>query len=390
VFVPFFYRLRAGGVPVTLREFLTLLEALAAGLHDFSVEHFYYLSRAALVNDERYLDRFDRVFAEAFEGLDAIEDPFASVPDEWLTDALQRLLTDEEKALVKQQGDFRELLEKLKQRMAEQGERHAGGSKWIGTGGTSPFGAYGYNPAGIRVGQHESRHRRAFKVWDKREFADMDGTSELGTRNMKVALRKLRHLTRDGAPDEFDLNGTIDKTARQGWLDIQLHAARSNQIKLLLLLDVGGSMDDHVERADQLFTAARSEFQHLEHVYFHNCLYERVWKDNRSRMTDATPTRELLRTYGPDWRVVFVGDASMSPWEITQPGGSVEHWNEEAGHVWLKRVLAHWERAVWINPVPEDQWRWTPSIGLVNELVGGRMVPLTIDGLEQAVRLLRH
>lgn len=390
MFIGFFFELRRGGVPVSLKEFLLLQEALSLGLCDFSVEHFYYLSRSALVKDERHLDRFDRVFAACFEGLDRIDDPFAELPAEWLDKHREKLLSEEEKALVKQAGGWRELMETLKQRLAEQRERHAGGSKWIGTGGTSPFGAGGYNPAGIRIGQDQSRHRRAVKVWDQREFADLDGTAEVGTRNMKVALRKLRHLTRDGAPDEFDLAGTIDATARQGWLDIRHHAARTNQIKLLLLLDVGGSMDDHVLLADQIFSAARTEFQHLEHVYFHNCLYERVWRDNRLRRSATTPTRELLRTYGPDWRVVFVGDASMSPWEILEPGGSVEHWNEEAGHVWMRRVVAHWERVVWLNPVPEERWPWTRSIALMGELLGGRMLPLTLDGLEQAVRLLRH
>ena len=390
MFVPFFYALKAGGVPVSLKELLTLQEALRADLAGMSVEGFYYLSRATLVKDERHFDRFDRVFAHCFEGLDDIEDPFAQIPEEWLESIGEKFLTEEEKALVKQLGSFQELMDTLKKRLEEQQGKHGGGSKWIGTGGTSPFGAYGYNPMGIRIGQHESRHRRAIKVWDRREFADMAGDVELGTRNMKVALRKLRHLTREGAPDEFDLDGTIDATARKGWLDIQHHAARTNQVKLLLLLDVGGSMDDHVLLADQLFSAARTEFHHLEHYYFHNFTYERVWKDNRLRWTETTPTRELLRTYGPDWRVVFVGDASMSPYEISEPGGSVEHWNEEAGFVWMRRLTAHWERVVWINPVPREEWHWTHSIGMVDELVGGRMVPLTMDGLEEAVRLLRH
>jgi hypothetical protein len=390
MFVRFFFALRQGGVPVSLREFLTLQEVLDKGLEGFSVERFYYLSRATLVKDERHLDRFDRVFAESFEGIEHVDDPFEHVPDEWLSKMGERFLSEEDKALVKQLGGFRELLETLKKRLAEQESRHQGGSKWVGTGGTSPFGAWGYNPAGIRIGQNESRHRRAVKVWDQREFKDLDGDAEVGTRNMKVALRRLRHLTRDGTPDEFDLSGTIDGTARKGWLDIKFHAARTNRIKLLLMLDVGGSMDDHVELCEQLFTAAKTEFEHLEHVYFHNCLYERVWKDNRQRRSATTPTRELLATYGPDWRVVIVGDASMSPWEISEPGASVEHWNEEAGHVWMRRLTSHWERVVWINPVPEEAWSWTPSIGMMSQLVGGRMVPLTLDGLDRAVKLLRH
>ncbi len=390
MFVRFFFSLRAAGIPVSLKELLTLQEALAAGLEQFSVENFYYLSRATLVKDERHLDRFDRVFSEQFEGLEQIDDPFAEIPEEWLKSIGEKLLSEEEKALVKELGGFRELLDTLKQRLAEQEGKHGGGSKWIGTGGTSPFGAYGYNPMGIRIGQKESRHRRAIKVWDKREFQDMDGDCELGTRNMKVALRKLRHLTRDGSPVEFDLDGTITATARKGWLDIQHQAARTNQMKVLLMLDVGGSMDDHVLLADQLFSATKTEFHHLEHVYFHNCVYERVWRNNRQRWSDATSTRELLRTYGPDWRVVFVGDASMSPYEISEPGGSVEHWNEEAGFVWMRRITAHWDRVVWINPVPEETWGWTHSIGMISELVGGRMVPLTMDGLERAVKLLQH
>jgi len=390
VLIGFFFALRQGGVPVSLREFLTLLRALGAGLEGFSVEGFYYLSRATLVKDERHFDRFDRVFAERFEGIEQVEDPFEHVPEDWLERMGERFLSEEDKALVKQLGSFRELLETLKQRLAEQEKRHQGGSKWVGTGGTSPFGAWGYNPAGIRIGQDRSRHRRAVKVWDRREFVDLDGDAELGTRNMKLALRKLRHLTRDGAADEFDLEATIDATARQGWLDIRHQAARSNRIKLLLLLDVGGSMDDHVALADQLFSAARAEFEHLEQVYFHNCLYERVWRNNRRRHSQPTPTRELLGTYGPDWRVIVVGDACMSPYEISEPGGSVEHWNEEAGHVWMRRLTAHWQRVVWLNPVPEEHWGWTPSIGLMNQLVEGRMLPLTLDGIDRAVSLLRR
>lgn len=389
MFIGFFFALRAGGVPVSLREFLTLLTALEAGLEAQDVERFYHLCRATLVKDERHFDRFDRVFAQTFEGLTQIEDPFAAVPDEWLRREVEKHLTEEERAAVKQLGSFRELMETLTKRLAEQESRHQGGSKWVGTGGTSPFGAFGYNPFGVRIGQGRSRHRRAVKVWEQREFADLDGDAELGTRAMKLGLRRLRRLTRDGRQSEFDLPGTVDATARQGWLDIRHRASRSNQIKILLLLDVGGSMDDHVERANQLFTAARAEFQHLEHVSFHNCLYERVWSDSRRRWEAPTPTRELFRRFGRDWRAVFVGDASMSPYEITEPGGSVEHWNDEAGHVWLSRAAAHWERLVWINPVPRERWRWTGSIGLVNQIVGGRMVPLSLEGIDQAVRLLR-
>jgi len=390
VFIRLFFALREGAVPVSLKEFLTFLEAMRAEVAGYDVEAFYYLARASLVKDERHMDRFDRVFAGWFEGMARIEDPFQRIPDAWLEKLAEKHLTEEERAQVQAMGGWRELLDTLRKRLEEQQERHQGGSKWVGTAGTSPFGAYGYNPMGVRIGQNKSRHRRAVKVWDERAFADFADDREFGTRDFKVALRGLRRFTREGRPDEFDLPGTIRATARNaGWLDIKMRAERKNRIKLLLFLDVGGSMDDHVELVEQLFSAARSEFQHLEHVYFHNCLYERVWKDNRRRYEETTPTRELLRTYGPDTRVLFVGDASMSPYEISEPGGSVEHWNEEAGEVWLRRVLKTWERVVWINPVPERAWRYTWSIGMLKGLLGGRMVPLTVAGLEDAIRLLK-
>ncbi|MDJ0976564.1 MAG: VWA domain-containing protein [Planctomycetota bacterium] len=391
MFVGFFFELRQGGVPVSLKEYLTLLEAVQKGVAGYDIEHFYYLARAALVKDERHVDRFDRVFAKWFEGIAGVPDPFQRIPDEWLKKMGERLLTDEEKAKIQAMGGWEELLETLRKRLAEQQERHQGGSKWVGTGGTSPFGAWGYNPMGVRIGQPHSRHRSAVKVWDKREFKDFDDSRELGTRNMKVALRKLRKLTREGREEELDLPGTIRATARNaGWLDLKMQPERENQVKVLLFLDVGGSMDDHVRHVDELFSAARSEFKHLEHFYFHNCLYERVWRDNSRRFEETIPTREVLRTYGPDYRVIFVGDASMSPYEITEPGGSVEHWNEESGDVWLRRVLATWDRVLWINPVQQDHWRFTYSIGMLRGLFKGRMVPLTVKGIEDGLRHLKH
>jgi uncharacterized protein with von Willebrand factor type A (vWA) domain len=390
VFVGFFYRLRAGAVPVSLKEYLALLEALREGVSDFRVENFYYLARSVLVKDERHFDRFDRVFAEWFDGVERIEDPFKEIPEEWLKKLGEKYLSEDEKKRIKSLGGWKKLMETLKKRLEEQKKRHGGGSKWIGTGGTSPFGAYGYNPEGIRIGQDRSRHRRAVKVWDKREFRDFDDSVELGTRNMKVALRKLRRLARAGHDEELDLPGTISATARNaGYVDIKMHPSRENVVKVLLFLDVGGSMDDHVMLVDQLFSAARSEFKHFEHFYFHNCLYECVWKSNRRRHTETIDTKEILRTYGPDYRAIFVGDASMSPYELVHEGGSVEHWNDEPGVTWLQRAQRQWERSIWINPVPEDFWVYTRSISMVQQLFPGRMVPLTIDGIERGIRALQ-
>jgi len=390
MFVGFFYRLRSGGVPVSLKEYLALLEGMKEGVAGYRVEHFYYLARAVLVKDERHIDRFDRVFAEWFQGVERIEDPFAAIPEEWLKKIGQRYLSEDEKKKIQSLGGWKKLMETLRKRLEEQKERHQGGSKWIGTGGTSPFGAHGYNPEGIRIGQDESRHRRAVKVWDKREFADFDDSVELGTRNMKVALRKLRRLARSGHEEELDLPGTIGATARNGgYIDIKMHKSRENVVKVLLFLDVGGSMDDHVMLVERLFSAARSEFKHFEHFYFHNCLYETVWKNNRRRRTDTIETAEVLRTYGPDYRAIFVGDASMSPYELVQPGGAVEHWNEESGVAWLRRALRTWERSIWINPVTDEFWRYTQSIAMVQELFEGRMVPLTIEGIERGIRALQ-
>lgn len=390
MFSGFFYGLRAGGVPVSLKEYLTLLEAMREGAADYRVEHFYYLARACMVKDERYIDRFDRVFAEWFEGVERVEDPFASLPEEWLKQLGERHFTQEEMDRVKAAGGWDKLMETLRKRLEEQKGRHQGGSKWVGTGGTSPFGAHGYNPEGVRIGQNESRHRRTVKVWDRREFKNFDDSVELGTRNMKVAMRKLRRLARAGNEEEFDLHGTIEATARNGgYVDIRMHPSRENAVKVLLFLDVGGSMDDHVLLVDQLFSAARSEFKHFEHFYFHNCLYESVWKDSRRRHEETIPTAEILRTYGPDYRAIFVGDASMSPYELVYSGGAVEHWNEEPGALWLQRARGAWERSIWINPVAERFWDYTPSIGMVQEMFPGAMVPLTLDGIDRGIRTLQ-
>ncbi len=392
MFVRFFHDLRAGGVPVTLPEFLALLEALDARVASLSALDFYHLARVCLVKDERHYDRFDRVFAEHFKGVEKLFEAFgAEVPDAWLRALAERLLSDEEKAQVEALGGWDELMQTLRRRLAEQKERHEGGNKWIGTAGTSPFGAQGFNPEGVRIGQPGSRHRRAVKVWDRREFANLDDTLELGTRNFKMGLRRLRRFAREGAAEELDLDGTIAATARNaGYLDLKLVPERRNAVKVLLLVDVGGSMDDHVRICDELFSAARSEFRHFEHFYFHNFPYESLWKDNRRRHTERIATGQLIRTYGPDYRVIFVGDATMSPYEITMPGGSVEHWNAEAGAVWLKRLTTHFRHFVWLNPEPSKRWDYTASIAITRELVEERMFPLTLEGLDRATAELRR
>jgi uncharacterized protein len=353
------------------------------------VEDFYYLSRAALVKDERNLDKFDRVFGHVFEGLELMEEALTvEIPFEWLKKLAEKYLTEEEKKQIEAMGGLEKLLETLAKRLAEQKGRHQGGNKWIGTAGTSPYGAFGYNPEGVRIGQEGNRNFRAVKVWDKREFKDLDGEVELGTRNIKLALRRLRKFARTGAPEELDLDGTIKETAHKGYLDIKLRPERHNTVKVLLFFDVGGSMDWHVKLIEELFSAARTEFKHMDYFYFHNCLYERVWKENRRRWQETTPTWEVLHKYPHDYKVVFVGDASMSPYEITQPGGSVEHFNEEAGAVWLERVTRTYPHAVWLNPVPEDRWDYTYSIKMVRQLLAERMYPLTLDGLDRAMREL--
>jgi uncharacterized protein with von Willebrand factor type A (vWA) domain len=389
MFATFFHELRAAGVPVTLREYLTLIEAMEQDLTDRRVESFYYLSRAALVKDERNLDKFDRVFGHVFKGLDLVEEALAAeIPAEWLKKLTEKYLTEEEKKQIEALGGLDKLLEMLRKRLAEQKGRHQGGSKWIGTGGTSPFGAYGYNPEGVRIGQDKNRNFRAVKVWDKREFKDLAGDVELGTRNIKVALRRLRKFARTGAPEELDLDGTIKGTAQKGYLDILMRPERHNTIKVLLFFDVGGSMDRHVKATEELFSAAKSEFKHMVHLYFHNCLYERVWKQNARRWQETTPTWDVLHTYPHDYKVIFVGDAAMSPYEIAAPGGSVEHFNEEPGSVWMERVIRTYPSAVWLNPVAEHDWDTTASIRMMRQLMGGRMYPLTLEGLDAAMREL--
>jgi uncharacterized protein with von Willebrand factor type A (vWA) domain len=390
--VRFFFELREAGVPVTVTEFLMLLEGLRMRVASISALDFYHLSRACLVKDEKHYDRFDRVFAQAFEGAEALfERILAELPAEWLRALTERNLTEEEKRQIESLGGWEKLMQALRERLQEQRERHAGGKKWIGTGGTSPFGANGYNPEGIRMGAQSSRNRRGVKVWDRREYKNFDDTVELGIRNMKLALRRLRRFAREGAADQLDLDGTIDATARNaGLLDLKLVPERHNAVKVLLFLDVGGSMDDHVRVCEELFSAARSEFKHLEHFYFHNFPYEHVWKDNRRRHSVLIPTAQVLRTYNRDYRVIFVGDATMSQYEITQTGGSVEHWNAEAGETWMRRICATFPRLVWLNPEPVERWSYTPSIRITRELIGDRMFPLTMEGLDRGMRALKQ
>ena len=382
--------LRDGGLKPSLTELLTLLEAMKEGLAGQSVDDFYYLARACLVKDEAMFDRFDRIFAAHFRGIeDTLKDLRRELPEDWLSRQAELMLSDEERAQIDAMGGFDKLMEALQQRLDEQDERHEGGNKWIGTAGTSPFGAYGYNSEGVRIGQQDSRHRRASKVWDRREYRNLDDSLELGTRNIKVALRKLRKFAREGAADQLDLDDTIDKTARNaGLLDIRMVPERHNAVKVLLCLDVGGSMDDHVRVCEEMFSAARSEFKHLEYFYFHNFIYEGLWKDNRRRHDERMPTNEIAHKYGSDYKLIFVGDATMSPYEIVYPGGSVEHWNDEAGAVWIKRLLDTFPKAIWLNPEPKERWDFTPSIKLARDLMDDRMYPLTVAGLDEGIRKL--
>ncbi len=389
MFFSFVDELRAAGIPASIKEHLTLLRALDAEVIRSSPEEFYYLARATFVKDETLLDRFDQVFGKVFKGLETTyETDAVPLPEEWLRKVAELYLTPGQMEEIGALGSWEEIMETLKKRLEEQKERHQGGSKWIGTAGTSPFGAYGYNPEGVRIGQESGRNRSAIKVWDKREFRNLDASKELGTRNVKVALRRLRRFAREGAADELDLDGTIDGTARKGWLDIRMRPERHNAVKLLLFLDVGGSMDPFVTLCEELFSAATSEFKNLEFFYFHNCPYESVWKDNRRRFSERTPTWDVLHKYGHDWKLIFVGDAAMSPYEITHPGGSVEHFNEEAGAVWLKRMANTYPSAVWLNPTPERYWGYSASTGIVRELMQERMYPLTLEGLDDAMRTL--
>ncbi len=391
MFANFFHELKSAGLPVSLREYLTLMEAMDADLASRKVESFYYLSRSALVKDERNLDKFDRVFGHVFKGVESVgEAAEAEIPADWLKLMTQKYLSEEEKAQIEALGGWDKLMETLKKRLEEQKKRHEGGSKWIGTGGTSPFGSGGYNPEGVRIGNEGQRQGRAVKVWEKREYKNLDDQVELGTRNIKVALRRLRRFARRGAHDEFDLDGTIDATARAGYLDIKMRPERRNLIKVLLFFDVGGSMDPFIRISEELFSAARSEFKHMEYFYFHNCLYDYVWKDNKRRWTEKIPTWQILHKYPHDYKVIFIGDASMSPYEITVPGGAVEYFNEEPGALWLKRTLDIYERAVWLNPVPQKHWDYAPSIKMVRELFGERMFPLTLGGIDKAMAELKR
>src|SRR6267378_221127 len=389
VLIDFFLKLREGGVPASVKEYLTLMEALARHVTSGSLDEFYYLSRACLVKDESNYDKFDRVFGAYFKGITSVpQELLAQIPEEWLRRQAELLLSEEEKKLVESLGGWERLMETLKKRLEEQKGRHQGGSKWIGTGGTSPFGAYGYNPEGIRIGQEESRNRRAVKVWDQREYRNLDDSVEIGTRNIKVALKRLRKFAREGAPEEFDLENTIHSTARKAYLDIHMRPERRNTIKVLMLMDIGGTMDDHIKLAAELFSAAKTEFKHLEFFYFHNCLYDFVWKDNRRRNSERTRTWDLLHKYGHDYKVIFVGDATMSPYEILQPGGSIEYSNDEPGALWMKRVTDVYAKCVWLNPEPEEIWSYRQSIAIVKELMNGRMYPTTLAGLERAMRVL--
>src|ERR1700733_7856695 len=387
----FFDELRSAKMPVTLKEYLALMEALSKGAIDLKVDEFYYLSRTALVKDERNLDRFDRVFGHVFKGLEALDaGEIAQIPEEWLKALTEKFLCEDEKKLIQSLGGWEKLMETLKQRLEEQKKRHEGGSKMIGTGGTSPFGANGYNPEGVRIGQDKGRHGKAVKVWDKREYKNLDDSVELGTRNIKVALRRLRKWARQGAETELDLPGTIKDTASKGYLDLRLIPERHNTVKVLLFFDIGGSMDAHIKLCEELFSAAKTEFKHMDFYYFHNCLYESVWKDNRRRHNEKMQTWDVLHKYPHDYKIVFVGDATMSPYEVTYPGGSVEHWNEEAGATWLDRVTQIYEHCVWLNPVAQKHWDYTPSIGLIGQIMNDRMYPLTLQGLDNAMKELNR
>jgi len=391
MFFTFFDELRAAKVPVTLKEYLALMEALQAGIIQMKVDEFYVLAKTILVKDERNLDKFDRVFGHAFKGLENLDaSDITQIPEEWLKALTEKFLSEEEKKQIEALGGWEKLMEELQKRLEEQKKRHEGGSKMIGSGGTSPFGNNGYNPEGVRIGQDKGRHGKAVKVWDKREYKNLDDQVELGTRNIKVALRRLRKWARTGAETELDLPNTIKNTANKGYLDVTLVPERRNTVKTLLFFDIGGSMDSYIKLCEELFSAARTEFKHMDFFYFHNCLYESVWKDNRRRHNEKLTTFDVLHKYGNDYKVIFIGDATMSPYEITYPGGSVEHWNEEAGAIWLERVKNIYPHMVWLNPVAEKHWEYTPSIQLVKQLIGDRMYPLTLDGLDRAMKELNR
>ena len=391
--IDFVLTLRRYGIKASLRELLDCLEALDKEVCFANLDDFYFLAKTIFVKDETLFDKFDRAFADYFEGIDSV-DLFSQLqqqqlPADWLRKEFEKSLSEEEKAKLKSMGGLDKLIETLKERLAEQQKRHAGGNKWVGTGGTSPFGAYGYNPEGIRIGQDGSRHRRAVKVWDKRQYRNLDANTDISSRNIKLALNQLRKFARSGASDQLDLNENIRATARQGgMLDVKMAPERRNSVKVLMLFDIGGSMDDHIELCEQLFSAAHSEFKHLEFFYFHNCVYEHVWQDNNRRDSELLDTYQLINRYGSDYRLIFVGDATMGPYEITYPGGSVEHWNEEAGAAWLQRLTNHFEKVAWLNPQPQSHWPYYHSIGLIDELMAKRMYPLTVEGLSQAFKAL--
>ena len=387
--IDFFLKLRQAKVPVTTKEYLMLVEGMQKGVVGSSIDDFYYFSRTCLVKDEANFDKFDRAFGEYFKGVEAIMGVEADIPLEWLRKQAELNLSAEEKAKIEAMGGWEKLMETLKKRLEEQKGRHQGGSKWIGTGGTSPYGAYGYNPEGIRIGQEGSRNRSAVKVWDQREYQNLDDQVELGTRNITIALRRLRRFARDGAPEELDLDNTIASTAKKaGMLDILMRPERHNKVKVLLFFDIGGSMDDHIKLCQEMFSAAKTEFKHMEYFYFHNCLYDYVWKDNRRRHSERTRTAEIMHKYGHDYKLIFVGDATMSPYEILQPGGSIEYSNDEAGAVWMRRMLDVYPKAVWLNPEPEQLWPYRQSISVIREIMESRMYPITIEGLERAMRYL--
>lgn len=387
--IDFFCKVRDYKVPCTLRELLDLLRALEQGVVFANIDDFYSLSRTILVKDEAHFDKFDRAFADYFKGVASLELDLSEIPEDWLKKHFEKQLSDEEKAKIEALGGLDKLIQTLAERLKEQEKRHQGGNKWIGTGGTSPFGAYGYNPEGVRIGQDSSRHRKATKVWDKRQFKNLDANVEIGTRNMKVALRKLRQFARTGSSEELALDDTIAATARNaGYLDIKMKPERHNAIKVLMFFDIGGSMDDHIKVCEQLFSAIHGEFKHLEFFYFHNCIYESVWRDNNRRNNEKIDLLQVLHTYGRDYKVIFVGDATMGPYEITYPGGSVEHWNEEAGNVWMKRLTDHFDKVVWLNPQAEPQWPYYASIQIMQQLVEHKMYPLTLAGLGQGIKAL--
>jgi uncharacterized protein with von Willebrand factor type A (vWA) domain len=392
MFTNFFISLRDAKIPVSLRELLMLIEAMDKGIVSFNVDEFYYLARSCLVKDERNLDKFDQVSGSLFKGLEfssGDNEIAPKIPEEWLQSLAERLFSPEEMSEIKAMGGFDKLLEELKKRLNEQDKRHSGGSKWIGSGGTSPFGANGYNPEGVRIGQDIGRHGRAVKVWDKRQFKNLDDQVEIGTRNIKVALRRLRSFARHGAATELDLSDTISSTARNaGLLDIKMVPERHNTVKVLILFDIGGSMDYHIETCEQLFSAVRSEFKHLEFFYFHNCIYERLWQNNTRRNVDTIMTWDVLHKYSADYKLIFVGDATMGPYELLYPGGSVEHWNDEPGSMWLKRMLEVYNRSIWLNPVPENYWQDTPTIKEIKKVISNRMYPLTLEGLDSGMREL--